>query len=150
MARANGAAAAIPAGPVAASDGDPASATAVAEPVAVSAGAGAVAAGPVVAPAPRAPARRQREPLSDDGQRLLERLPPGLSLVHTVASFPHVINRLALVWDNPRELVAIVDDLLIDDRLQRAGFPLKVLVELTDVRDARVAMSVGTVVRKGR
>ena len=91
-------------------------------------------------PSAQMPGRRHREALDVYGQNLLGRLPPGTSLEMTREYFPHVINRLALVWDDPKGLRAIVDDLLVDDRPQREGFPLAVLNELSEVRDARLAI----------
>jgi hypothetical protein len=85
-------------------------------------------------------ARAPREALERDAASLVNSLPPQLSLEETARNFPHVINRLAMCWNNARDLQKAVDDLLIDDRLKREGFPLKVLVELTEVRDWRVAM----------
>ena len=68
---------------------------------------------------------------------LLARLPPEVPLAQTAAEFPHVVNRLSVLWDDPGAFRKAIDDLLLDDRRQRQGFPFKVLLELTELRDFR-------------
>jgi hypothetical protein len=47
--------------------------------------------------------------------------------------FPHVVNRLALVWKRPAHADRYFDDLLNDTRGGRMGFPLGVVMQLTDL-----------------
>jgi tankyrase len=54
----------------------------------------------------------------------------GAPLVHTAAGFPHVVDKLAAAWDDPERLREVFDELLIDRRGGRQGFPAQVLQEL--------------------
>lgn len=80
-----------------------------------------------------------REPLNRDGQQLLRSLPPALRLSYTAARYPHIVNRLAILWNDSRELSRYIDGLLVDDRANRQGFEFETLNELADVRNIRVA-----------
>jgi hypothetical protein len=80
-----------------------------------------------------------REPLDSFGERLLRELPPNLSLAHTARRYPHIVNKLSLVWNDSRALQQYVNSLLVDDRTDRQGFEFQTLQELTDVRNIRVA-----------
>jgi predicted Rdx family selenoprotein len=82
------------------------------------------------------PAQRQiREPLNEFGRELLARLPPEVPLAQTATQFPHVVNRLSVLWDDAGAFGKAIDDLLLDDRRQRQGFPFEVLLELTELRE---------------
>lgn len=76
-----------------------------------------------------------REPLDARGADLLSRLPPEVSLRTTASRFPHVLNRLAAKWFQPREFNAEIDALLLDDRTDRQGFPFETILELSSLRE---------------
>lgn len=44
--------------------------------------------------------------------------------------FPRIVNRLSRFWDSPRMLDTYFQELLIDQRGRRKGFPTKILIEL--------------------
>jgi hypothetical protein len=44
--------------------------------------------------------------------------------------FPRIVNRLARFWDSPQMIEAYFEDLLIDRRGNRQGFPPRILNEL--------------------
>lgn len=44
--------------------------------------------------------------------------------------FPHVVNEIAAVWDRPLTVIDVIDDLLVDRRGGRRGFPADALAEL--------------------
>ena len=44
--------------------------------------------------------------------------------------FPRIANAISRQWRNPRPCLAYLDDLLIDKRGNRRGFPLDILLEL--------------------
>ena len=46
------------------------------------------------------------------------------------AMFPAIVNRLALVWQDPTKARDLLDELLIDRRGSRSGFPAGVCTEL--------------------
>jgi len=44
--------------------------------------------------------------------------------------FPRIVNRLARFWDSPPMLDTVFDELLVDRRVGRKGFPADVLAEI--------------------
>jgi hypothetical protein len=48
--------------------------------------------------------------------------------------FPRIANLIAAMWQDPNSLRRYVDDLLVDRRGNRQGFPLEVLSELFKLR----------------
>jgi hypothetical protein len=48
--------------------------------------------------------------------------------------FPRIANLMAAMWQDPNSLRRYVDDLLVDRRGNRQGFPLEVLSELFKLR----------------
>ena len=89
-------------------------------------------------PEPEVPSRPVRERLSADAQALLRRLPPELPMTVTARDFPHVMNRIAIVFGNVAALEQVMWKLLIDDRSDREGFPFQVANELADLRVYRL------------
>lgn len=73
--------------------------------------------------------------LSASATRLLASLPNKVKLTATVEQYPHVLNRLADLWTRPHDLDRAFNDLLMDDRVDRQGFPFDVVLELTGLRD---------------
>jgi hypothetical protein len=51
-----------------------------------------------------------------------------------LAKFPRVANLVAVLWKDPDSLRRYVDDLLVDKRGNRQGFPLDVLREIFKLR----------------
>lgn len=81
-------------------------------------------------PAPEIPRR-----ISPRALRLVEMLPRGFRLYETRLKYPHVVERLAEAWHDPRRFAREIDDLTLVDRPNRAGFPFPVLNELMNLRD---------------
>jgi hypothetical protein len=50
-------------------------------------------------------------------------------------AFPHVANQIACMWKTPRLLDRYLDDLLVDRRGNRQGFPFPVAFEIMQLRD---------------
>ena len=48
----------------------------------------------------------------------------------TVIRFPRIVNRLARYWDTPAVIEATFDDLLVDKRGGRKGFPPEIQTEI--------------------
>ncbi len=82
---------------------------------------------------------RPREQLNQWGQALVDKLPPGLTLDYTSSRYPHIVNRIAVLWDDARALGQYLENLLLDDRKDRQGFAFEALMELTSVKDTRLA-----------
>ena len=51
-----------------------------------------------------------------------------------MAKFPRVANLVAVLWKDPDSWRRYVDDLLVDKRGNRQGFPLDVLREIFELR----------------
>jgi len=76
------------------------------------------------------------ERLERDGERWLKSLPVTVRPVITAKRHPHIVNKLAKIWDRPAALAAYMDDLLISQRPGRRGFAMEVLEELMDLQRA--------------
>ncbi len=57
--------------------------------------------------------------------------------------FPHVLNRISANWEDPPATAELIDDLLVDRRGGRRGFPADVLAELLTIRRLVVRRMVG-------
>jgi hypothetical protein len=57
-------------------------------------------------------------------------LPAAVSPRETAQSYPRIVNRLARYWDSPPMIESIFDDLLVDRRHGRRGFPARIQAEL--------------------
>ena len=77
---------------------------------------------------------RGRHPLNDVGRELLKNSEVEAMLPIVLRDFPHVVNNLAAVWIDPARVNGIFDKLLLSDRDGRQGFPLAVVVELSELR----------------
>ena len=75
------------------------------------------------------------EPLGIQAQRLFASLPYAYRLSITRQRFPHVLNRIAAEWEVPRRFLELMDELLIDRRGNRQGFPFESVLELTNLRE---------------
>ena len=58
---------------------------------------------------------------------------------HLCTLYPRLANRLALCWDDPSLASKVLDDLVVDKRRGRAGFPPTVSQELIRLRLLRPA-----------
>lgn len=67
--------------------------------------------------------------------RLFASLPYAYRLPVTRQRYPHVLERIAAEWEVPRRFLQLMDELLIDQRGNRAGFPFDCILELTNLRE---------------
>jgi hypothetical protein len=74
------------------------------------------------------------EALEPATQAWLESLPEDVRPVALAASYPRIANRLCLLWRRVARCEEFLDELLVDRRGGRAGFPLAVASELTALR----------------
>jgi hypothetical protein len=81
--------------------------------------------------------RRQAERVELDAgaAQWLAALPQRLQPRETAARFPHILNKLASLWSLPHSCRLYFDDLLMDHRGDRRGFPLKVASEIVGLKD---------------
>jgi hypothetical protein len=62
------------------------------------------------------------------------KLPINVRPLKTAESYPHVLNRLALCWNDPLLVERLYDELMVDRRGKRRGFPPAVARELLALR----------------
>jgi hypothetical protein len=74
------------------------------------------------------------EPLLPSTTRWIETLPQEFQPTAIGATFPRIANALASRWATPESLTSYLNDLLVDTRGGRRGFPVKVLRELHALR----------------
>ena len=90
----------------------------------------------------RRPSHADDYVLAEDASAWLETLAPDLQPCETVLKYPRIVNRLARCWNDEELLELLFDELLIDHRGARQGFPAEVHAEilaLCRVRFDRVA-----------
>jgi hypothetical protein len=79
------------------------------------------------------------EALTAEAFKLLARLPSNLKLRATAERYPHVVNKLAILWGDASALDAFIKTLIVDDRPERVGFHFEALAELIEIQQVRVA-----------
>jgi hypothetical protein len=67
--------------------------------------------------------------------RWLDELPAHARPDKTAARFPHIVNTLSTRWLDPQACLAYFDELLLDKRGDRTGFPLPIALELVQLKD---------------
>jgi hypothetical protein len=87
----------------------------------------------------RAPEREADRVLSTQAQAWMRDLPPRVRPIKLCKLHPRIINRLALTWRNVAQIDQIFEDLLLDRRGDRRGFPAPVVAELTQLREFSAA-----------
>jgi hypothetical protein len=73
--------------------------------------------------------------LSQQAVSWLLALPEAVRPTKLAASYPRVVNRLCQLWRRPVEMDRYFEDLMIDRRGGRQGFPLNVAQELASLSD---------------
>ena len=79
---------------------------------------------------------RRHAPVAYDGSlniatvAWLKQLPNAVVPLETAHRFPRILNRLARYWDSPHMADAIFEDLLLDERGERMGFPSDIEAEI--------------------
>lgn len=86
---------------------------------------------------PGGASRRQtaRVELEAAAAQWLSALPQRLQPRETASKFPHIVNKLASLWSSPPSCRTYFDDLLMDHRGDRRGFPLTVASEIAGLKD---------------
>lgn len=75
------------------------------------------------------------QPLDPRAQRLIDSLPAEHRLQVLRRHYPHVVNRLAADWYQPRRMLGVFEELLIDARGTRSGFPFEACLELMQLHE---------------
>jgi hypothetical protein len=83
-----------------------------------------------------------REPYSEEDLRLSRESEAFLSSLNEsvrpqqlAERFPRIVNKLTTLWRRPMQLDEYFDELIIDKRGNRQGFPLSILMELTNLKE---------------
>jgi hypothetical protein len=74
------------------------------------------------------------ESISELTRAWLESLPMSVRPVTLVDKYPRIANRLALLWKKPRQCDVYFENLLVDERGGRQGFPQSVALELVTLK----------------
>lgn len=75
------------------------------------------------------------EPLSDEANAWMSELPDAVRPRQLALRYARLANRLCKVWNETARCERLLDDLMIDRRGGRKGFPLAVANELATLRD---------------
>jgi hypothetical protein len=73
--------------------------------------------------------------LSDGAAKWIEQLPQHVQPSRTAARFPHIVNAFAECWSAPQRCRDYFEQLLIDRRGDRLGFPKPIASELAALKD---------------
>lgn len=83
----------------------------------------------------RRPARHSDESLTGTARVWLRRLPAACRPLKLCTRYPRVANRIAWSWADPVTSEAVLEDLLVDHRGGRRGFPRPIALELRRLRE---------------
>ena len=79
--------------------------------------------------------------LTPEGTALLASLDEGVRPKELAARYPRIVNKIARDWRVPAQLDRYFQELLMDTRGNRQGFPLKIVMELSTLREHYTGMS---------
>jgi hypothetical protein len=69
--------------------------------------------------------------LTEEAKRFMASLDLSVRPIETAKQFPRIVNRIASLWKKPFLMDGYFEDLLIDKRGNRQGFPLRIAGEIT-------------------
>jgi uncharacterized protein len=73
--------------------------------------------------------------LTERANKWLEKIPEEARPKLLQDQFPRIVNRISSMWNHPDELMEYLNELLMDTRGDRAGFPLPVAMEIATIKD---------------
>jgi hypothetical protein len=73
--------------------------------------------------------------LSEHTKAWLQKLPDEARPTALPEQFARIANRISSLWKHPDELIEYIDELLVDSRGGRSGFPMTVAMELATLKD---------------
>ena len=77
----------------------------------------------------------EQQQLSERARELVSALDESLRPTVLAARYPRILNKVAELWRRPTLMDRYFDELLMDDRGGRQGFPLNILLELTTLKE---------------
>ena len=83
----------------------------------------------------RSPYSEEDMRLSTESQALLSALNDSVRPTQLATRFPRIVNKMATIWRRPTQMDQYFEELLIDKRGNRQGFPLGILMELTTLKE---------------
>jgi hypothetical protein len=89
--------------------------------------------------------------LSAESQAFLSSLTDSVRPNQLAERYPRIVNKMATLWRRPTQMDQYFDELLIDKRGNRQGFPLGILMEIITLKEhyQSAAFPVGTSVWDG-
>lgn len=79
--------------------------------------------------------------LTPEAQAMLSSLDEPVRPKELAARYPRIVNQIARQWRTPTQMDRYFQDLLMDTRGNRQGFPLKIVMELSTLREHYTGMS---------
>ena len=79
--------------------------------------------------------------LTAESTALLASLDEGVRPKELASRYPRIVNKIARDWRLPSQLDRYFQELLMDTRGNRQGFPLKIVMELSTLREHYTGMS---------
>ncbi|MEO8627209.1 MAG: hypothetical protein ABI612_03795 [Betaproteobacteria bacterium] len=73
--------------------------------------------------------------LSTECKAFLSSLEPALEPKELAGKYPRILNQVARLWRRPMQLDQYFEELLIDTRGNRQGFPMKIVLELSTLKE---------------
>ena len=83
----------------------------------------------------RPDAKPEDTTLTEASVALLAKLPDDIRPKELHEQFPRIFNRISAMWRRPDSLIVYMEELLVDSRGDRAGFPLRVALDLATLKD---------------
>lgn len=80
------------------------------------------------------PFRLSETTLDERAQKWLDTLNEKVRPKSLATKYPRIVNRLALLWTEPHLMRKYIDEIVVDGRGDREGFPLDVLTEIATLR----------------
>jgi len=77
----------------------------------------------------------KEEKLSAAAEGWLTNLPDDIRPNAVQEQYPRLVNKMASLWKHPDEFVEYLDELLVDKRGDRSGFPMKIALEIATIKD---------------
>ena len=78
---------------------------------------------------------QKEETLSAAAEGWLTNLPDDIRPKLVQEQYPRLVNKMASLWKHPDEFVQYMDELLVDKRGDRSGFPMTIALELATIKD---------------
>ncbi|MCP4286235.1 MAG: hypothetical protein GY792_17605 [Gammaproteobacteria bacterium] len=73
--------------------------------------------------------------LDMEAKSLIDSLPEEVRPIQLPEKFPRICNKIAELWNDPKLAISFFDELLIDNRGDRKGFPLFIITEISKLKE---------------